>query len=542
MLKELCTAALLGGLMLPAVARAEAIPGPAVGQPAPDFTATTLSGKSVRLADFRGKTLVLNFWATWCPPCRAETPDMIASYRTLRSSSVAFLGLDSTEQAPIIRAFVAAKGLPYPVAIDTEKKAVNAYDVRGIPTTFVIDANGIVRARFVDVISRPALAQFVSDAKAGRNGVIASAVQRKIDAALDSAALNFTGEHDAVFAQAKAALDAVNNADKLMGTADSDKGELVDYLRVRAEEAAVLDRAATAVGPVARSDDDRKLLYRMQGDLATDREQWPQAASAYSQSLALDPKDSDSLNGLAFAYYEQKDWANEIAAYQRLVALSPDFDTYVSIAKAYAQLKDYPNAIAANKMAVSLAEKSFNPTKNDSIVGAAYTWLYLGRTYAATGDRANARDAFANTLKYGQMFKPGSVDYAKYTEEAQEAEIALNLDQSGKTAVSLAPWTGPDLPGSVASTIKYRLVVASKPGAALKLRAAGLSKGWIASFCSDKVCSPMKYSVVIPSTGVKIIEFQLIRNENTAPARTSAQVVVTDGGGQATSSAVVASR
>src|ERR1700716_3381670 len=102
--------------MLHAIIAATALTltGPQVGAPAPDFHLTTLDGKPVSLADFRGKTLVINEWATWCPPGREETPDLIASAKKLRATGdVVFLGVDSTERAPIVRAFIAAKPLPY---------------------------------------------------------------------------------------------------------------------------------------------------------------------------------------------------------------------------------------------------------------------------------------------------------------------------------------------------------------------------------------------------------------------------------------------
>jgi peroxiredoxin len=90
------------------------VTGPVVGRPAPPFTLTTTAGKPVRLADYRGKTLVVNVWGSWCPPCRLETPDLIAEANGTASRGVAFLGVDTTETANVVRAFVAAKGIPYP--------------------------------------------------------------------------------------------------------------------------------------------------------------------------------------------------------------------------------------------------------------------------------------------------------------------------------------------------------------------------------------------------------------------------------------------
>jgi hypothetical protein len=104
-----------------------------------------------------------------------------------------------------------------------------------------------------------------------------------------------------------------------------------------------------------------------------------------------------------------------------------------------------------------------------------------------------------------------------YLEEAQEATVALDVAHpAGKTALSLARWTGPDLPGSVTSTYKYRLVVAGTPGKTVELRAGGLPQHWVASFCSDRQCAPFQTTVVLPASGVKVIEFQVIPQSRAA--------------------------
>ena len=528
MMKTLPLCAFALAALAPLSAGAQTIPGPQIGSPAPAIAARTLDGRSVGLADFRGKVLVLNFWATWCPPCRAETPDMIASYRKLHGPNVAFLGVDSTEAAPIVRSFIASKSLPYPVALDADKATTNNYDVRGIPTTVVIDASGIVRARFVDVVSGEQLAAFVDAAKAGHNAAITSAVQRQIDAMLDPAAFVFSANHDAAVKTANAALAAVNASNHALGQADASKGEYTDYLKIRAEQAALESAATAGLSKVAQTDSDRALLYGLAGDLATNNENWDGAISAYKDALGINPKDESALGGLAFAYYEKKNWSDEIAAYERLVAVTPDPDTYVSIGKAYLQLKDYPHAIAATRKAADLAVAGYTKKKSaETIENAAYTSLYLGRAYAQAGDDARARAAFEKTVVYGQQLPPKSVNYEKYIEEGQEADVALGLGGSGKTTVSLAPWTGADLPGSISSTMKYRLVVAGRPGSTVQLAATGLSKGWLASFCSDKICAPMKRAATIPDSGVKIFEFQLISNDPHAPRHTRAQVNAT---------------
>jgi hypothetical protein len=95
--------------------------------------------------------------------------------------------------------------------------------------------------------------------------------------------------------------------------------------------------------------------------------------------------------------------------------------------------------------------------------------------------------------------------------------------------VSLVPWTGADLPGSIPNTIKYRLVVAGAPGDNVTLRASDVPKRWVASFCSDRVCAPFRVSVVIPENGVKVVEFQLVPPgaKSTAPR---VRVTGSDGG------------
>lgn len=540
--KYLFAALLTGATLIPGVAGAQGIPGPAIGAPAPSFTVVGLNGKPITLNSYRGRVLVVNFWATWCPPCRAETPDLIHAYRSLHDRDVAFLGIDSTESAPIVHAFVAAKSLPFTVALDPKKDASSTYDVRGIPTTFVIDQKGVVRARFVDVITERQLAAFVQAAKAQQNGVIVSPIQTKIDAALDLKQFSFTGDHDAVLKNVKAATDAIDQSNKLLSDADPAKGDVADYLKTRAAQADLLDAATAALAKVAKTPDDQKLLYRMQGDLATDREQWDAAIPAYLQVLKIDPKNTDALSGLGFAYYEKKDWGGQINAYQKLVALQPDVGTYVDMGKAYQQLKDYKNAIETDRKAVQYAESELAKKKTrDSIVDTAYAWLYLGRAYTAANDKANAHLAFVKTMHYGSMLPPKSFDYQKYTEEPQEADVALNIGTTDRPGVFLAPWTGADLPGSVASTIKYRLVVSGKADSTVKLRATDIAKGWIASFCSDRLCSPMQLALRLPESGVKIVEFQLIQSQKRAPKHTTFRVQAQGVGGSAASAVMVAS-
>ncbi len=502
---------------------AGALTGPQVGQPAPPFKLTTIDGKTVTLDSYRGKTLVLNFWATWCPPCRLETPDMLTAYARLHAQGVEFLGVDDTEQAPIVRAFVADKNMPYPQAIDTDKSFSDAYDIRYFPTTFVIDPQGIVRARHVDQVTPALLASFVNDAKAGRNVVLVSPQQVKIDALFASdAGLTFTGDDAAIQKQVKQANDIIDKAEEYVGDSDAEKGNAVDFLRTRTEEAALRDRAIAALAPIATTPAQTALLAVMRGDAARDREQWSDALAQYQAALAIEPKNEDALEGVAFVTGPLKQYADQVSALEKVVSLNSDsVDALLELADAYASEKRFNLAEATNARATSLAMEQLAAKPGDPklIRRVAATHLAAGRNFAKAGDTEKARDQFDQLVTWTLKLPKTSERYAMYLEEAQEAIAALDLSgPHATTSVSLAPWTGADLPGSIPNTIKYRLVVAGPAGSSVALHTADVPKGWVASFCSDRVCAPFKVSVALPESGVKVIEFQLVPPEGKAPA------------------------
>src|SRR5271166_1166120 len=151
------------------VAPSQPLTGPRIGAPAPGFSLKTIDGRTVTLESFRGKTLVVNVWATWCPPCREEMPDLISTYGKLSPNGVEFLGVDTTEEASIVQAYAIAKSVPYPLAIDTDKQFESAYDVQYFPTTYVIDPQGVLRARYIDVIAPAQLVTLTAAAAQGRS-------------------------------------------------------------------------------------------------------------------------------------------------------------------------------------------------------------------------------------------------------------------------------------------------------------------------------------------------------------------------------------
>ncbi len=122
---------------------------PSNGKMAPDFALTSTDGKTIRLSDFRGKVVVLDFWATWCPPCKAEIPDFIRLYSQYKNDGFQMLGV-SLDQGGLsdVKPFMKDYGINYPIMMG-DNQVVAAYGgIRGIPTTFVIDKKGYVRAAF----------------------------------------------------------------------------------------------------------------------------------------------------------------------------------------------------------------------------------------------------------------------------------------------------------------------------------------------------------------------------------------------------------
>ncbi|MBD5604499.1 MAG: redoxin family protein [Candidatus Eremiobacteraeota bacterium] len=497
--------------------------GLTVGMPAPAFSVKTLDGKTVGLENYRGKTLVINVWATWCPPCREEMPELMTSApKYAKDGTVAFLGVDTTEQAPIVRAYAAAKNVPYPLALGTDASFGRAYDIQAFPTTFVIDANGILRARYVDTLAPRQLAELVAAGKAGRNAAIVSPLQSKIDASLADPAIAFTSSDPAVIeANAKAADAAIDRAEKMLDDSDAAAGNSTDFFRTRAEEAALRDRAVAALVNVGTSVTDKSLLPRMSGDAALEGERWSDALDAYRSVLAVDPKNEDALGGIAQASSRLKNYDAAVAADQQLTALAPDDATaLVSLGLTQQEAGHAADAYATFDRAIALAKKHVDAShgKAGDVRMLAYVHMYAGRTYAKNGDTAHARAQFEEMLAWTQKLPANNPRHDMYLEEGQEAIAALGLVSPTGISVSLAPWIGADLPGSVPSTIKYRLVLAGTAGKNVTLEASGLPKAWVASFCSDKVCAPMRDAVVIPQSGVKIVEFQLIPPSGKPPA------------------------
>jgi peroxiredoxin len=111
---------------------------------ATNFTLTGLDGKSHALSDYRGKVVFLNFWATWCPPCRAEMPSMQKLYLAWDQTRYVMLTVNLRETKEVVRAFADKNGYTFPILLDETGAIASQYRVSGIPTTLIINENGTV--------------------------------------------------------------------------------------------------------------------------------------------------------------------------------------------------------------------------------------------------------------------------------------------------------------------------------------------------------------------------------------------------------------
>jgi thiol-disulfide isomerase/thioredoxin len=138
--------------------------GPAAlqGQSAPSFPVPTLTGASSGLNAYRGRIVVMNLWASWCPPCRAEMPDLQRLYAAYKSRDVVVLGVDQGESAQRVSAFAQSLGIHYPILLDQQQQYGRVYAALGLPTTIVIDAQGIVVRGFDGPLSYPQMVAAVT--------------------------------------------------------------------------------------------------------------------------------------------------------------------------------------------------------------------------------------------------------------------------------------------------------------------------------------------------------------------------------------------
>jgi peroxiredoxin len=116
---------------------------------APDFALADIDGKIHRLSDYRGQVVIVNFWATWCPPCREEMPSMQRAWEQIKDHNIVILAIDIGEDEDTIFAFSADYPVEFPLLLDLDSRVIQDWPVRGLPTTFVIDPQGRIAYRAI---------------------------------------------------------------------------------------------------------------------------------------------------------------------------------------------------------------------------------------------------------------------------------------------------------------------------------------------------------------------------------------------------------
>lgn len=137
--------------------------GPQVGALAPDFElADVNTGKMVKLSALRGRPVWLNYFATWCPPCKAELPDIKRAYAQHKEEGLAIVGIDMREEPALVKAFISANSYDWTFVVDSDGKVTNSYFVYGIPTHIFINKDGVIKAVSVGGLTPEAMEQNIS--------------------------------------------------------------------------------------------------------------------------------------------------------------------------------------------------------------------------------------------------------------------------------------------------------------------------------------------------------------------------------------------
>jgi thiol-disulfide isomerase/thioredoxin/tetratricopeptide (TPR) repeat protein len=498
--------ALAGVLALPAVAAA-----PTEGVPAPTFTLASLSAPKWALANTRGHVVVVNFFATWCPPCRAETPDLVAISKRYASKGVIFVGVDDREDAALVSAFVKSKGIKYPIVLDKDGSVSQAYDVRAIPTTYVLDRDGVIRYRQVDELNAPLLSSVLNAVVAGEpvpqsvasqkfHGV-ASAATAQIEADLESAKSSTPANSQALDSAIKTGVDANKKLDDMLSQPDAPSISYFDVTATRGKlNTALADaytaRAAVPDSKTVASDQTEAALLR--GQVLLDQERFADAATQFDIAMKLAPKDTRAYDGAYMAAYEQKEYAKaaDIAAAE--AQLTPDDpEAWLTVASSQNALKDYPTALEAERKALALVSQTYakNPASKANAYELGRVWLKMARTQLLAGNHVAARPL----LVQAQAAAPTTI----VAQQASEQYVALEPSQ-----IAIDKTESMQAKGESAQPAKVYVIIRnpSSQGRKINLTASGLPPKWLVSFCYSTVCNPYKVSFALPAGGSKRIE------------------------------------
>jgi peroxiredoxin len=137
----------------------------AVGEQAPDFALVDMQGNKHQLSEYRGQGVFLNFWGTWCPPCKKEMPYINNQYHQYKDKGVQVLTVDIQESKLAVNQFADRLKLDFPIMIDTDKEVMNTYGIDPLPATFLIDKNGKVVKYYTGELTEEKIREFMEKIK-----------------------------------------------------------------------------------------------------------------------------------------------------------------------------------------------------------------------------------------------------------------------------------------------------------------------------------------------------------------------------------------
>lgn len=149
------------------VTAGQATPAPVEGSPAPEFSLQNLDGETVALADYRGEVVLLNFWATWCGPCRLEMPVLQDYHSRFSGQGLTVLGVNFDEPREDVAAFQRELNLTFPLLLDPGGAVQDLYRIRGYPSTFVVDRDGMISTVHIGVLAESQVQEYLQQVGIG---------------------------------------------------------------------------------------------------------------------------------------------------------------------------------------------------------------------------------------------------------------------------------------------------------------------------------------------------------------------------------------
>jgi tetratricopeptide (TPR) repeat protein/thiol-disulfide isomerase/thioredoxin/outer membrane lipoprotein-sorting protein len=330
-----------------------------IGKSAADFTLRDLSDKPVRLSDLRGKVVVLDFWATWCGPCREEMPDLEELQKA--NKDIVVLGVDVGEDETQVKKFVSDNHITFPILLAGQDRMIEDYGAHGYPTTVVIDKSGAIRSYTVGYATGGDSNLRVAIKRAGKEtGMVAPPVEAVVDGPGAPAPKPKTAE-EAYYAGSRLIREhRPDDGIRLFSQAIAMKPDwaypwwargLAFYQQKRYEEAIKdISKAIELRGTMPTWYDERGLAYSYSGH-------HERAIPDYTKAMELAP------NGVA-AYYNNRGWAylslnqpeKALPDLNRAIELTPDFiKAHENRGSAHLKLKQHKDAIADFTAAIELA-------------------------------------------------------------------------------------------------------------------------------------------------------------------------------------------